>query len=62
VLDALLEHVRDALDEAGELAEVGERYAALLRQGNGARRQRAVYAETGSFREVVRDAVRRTLP
>jgi carboxylate-amine ligase len=61
VLDGLLDHVRDALEDAGELAEVRERYVALLRRGNGAWRQRGVYAETGSLAEVVHDAVRHTL-
>ncbi|HEX4251250.1 MAG TPA: glutamate--cysteine ligase [Pseudonocardia sp.] len=60
VLDALLTHVHDALEDSGELTEVYQLREALLRGGTGAQRQRAVYARTGSFADVVADSVRRT--
>ncbi|MFB4316726.1 glutamate--cysteine ligase [Actinomadura sp. 21ATH] len=60
VLDALLAHVAGALEDHGDLetAELG--LGRLLEEGTGARRQRAVYADTGRMSDVVTDAVRRT--
>ncbi|MGY2080361.1 glutamate--cysteine ligase [Modestobacter sp. SYSU DS0657] len=60
VLDALLAHVRPALDDAGDLERVGEGLAELLSRGTGARQQRSVFAETGNLAAVVREAVAAT--
>jgi glutamate---cysteine ligase / carboxylate-amine ligase len=57
VLHALVDHVRDALDDAGDTDTVQELLTALLRRGTGADRQRAVHAEHSSLTEVARDAV-----
>jgi carboxylate-amine ligase len=59
VLDALLDHVGPALDEAGDL----ERATAGLHRAvgeNGATRQRAAYERSGSVEGVVADLIRRT--
>jgi carboxylate-amine ligase len=60
VLDALLAHVHDALEDSGELTEVRQLHEALWRDGTGAARQRATYARTGTLADVVADSVRRT--
>jgi carboxylate-amine ligase len=60
-VDGLLTHVRDALEDAGDHAQVKELYQALLERGNGATRQRETHARTGHLEDVVADAVRRTL-
>lgn len=54
---ALLNHVRDALSDQGELATVEALLFQLLARGTGAVRQRASYARTASFRDVIADAV-----
>jgi glutamate---cysteine ligase / carboxylate-amine ligase len=61
VLDSLLEHVRDDLEEVGDHADVSELYGALLGRGNGARLQRAAHDRASSLADVVADGVRRTL-
>jgi glutamate---cysteine ligase / carboxylate-amine ligase len=45
VLDTLLAHVRNALDEAGDTSTVTELLAAVLARGNGAAFQRNAYHE-----------------
>ncbi|MFQ6148714.1 glutamate--cysteine ligase [Streptomyces seoulensis] len=60
VLEALLDHVGDALTDSGDLAGVREAVAGLLRHGNGARVQRELLERTGSLREVVTECVRHT--
>jgi carboxylate-amine ligase len=57
VLGALVAHVADALDEAGDRTVVDTLLAAVLARGPGAERQRAVWARTGSAAEVAKDAV-----
>ena len=57
VLDALVAHVADALDEAGDRTVVDALLAAVLVRGPGAQRQRAVFTRTGSAAEVAKDAV-----
>jgi carboxylate-amine ligase len=57
VLAALLDHVRPALDDAGDLEEVSDGLAALLRRGTGADLQRRVHRETGDLGAIVRAAV-----
>ncbi|MCS0636751.1 glutamate--cysteine ligase [Streptomyces sp. LP05-1] len=60
VIRALFDHVRDALEDNGDVAFAQERLAALLRDGNGAAVQRKLLAQTGDLRAVVADCVRRT--
>lgn len=59
VVEALVEHVQVALDQAGDLELVG---AALARgvSGNGAARQRAAFERTGDMIGVVDDLIGRT--
>ncbi len=57
VVQALVEHVRPALDEVGDTELVERVVARLLRDGTTADRQRAVMARTGELSEVVRDVV-----
>jgi glutamate---cysteine ligase / carboxylate-amine ligase len=52
VANALLEHVRDALDEAGEADAVTELLAAVLARGNGADFQRRAFRD-GSLASVI---------
>jgi carboxylate-amine ligase len=61
VVRALIDHVRPALEDAGDLAAVRELLAALVRRGNGARLQRAAYARTGRVAGIVADAVTWTM-
>jgi carboxylate-amine ligase len=61
ILDRLLAHVRDALEDTGDYAEVTQLRQALTERGNGASQQRASYARTGRLEDVVADSVRRTL-
>jgi carboxylate-amine ligase len=56
VVDALIEHVAEALQDAGDLHSVRELADAVLHRGTGAARQRAVFARTGELRSVVADA------
>ena len=58
---ALLAYVRPALEDAGEQVVVRELCDELVRRGNGARTQRAAYAQTGRLESVVADVVRRTV-
>jgi carboxylate-amine ligase len=56
VLDALVEHVAPALEEAGDLLTVRTLLDAVLKRGTGAERQRQVLERTGDLAAVVRDA------
>ncbi|MGY1577620.1 glutamate--cysteine ligase 2 [Streptomyces sp. MN13] len=60
VVEALLEHVGDALRDSDDLDRARAGCARLLRDGNGARVQRELLARTDSLREVVAACVRRT--
>ncbi|OSC59612.1 carboxylate--amine ligase, partial [Streptomyces sp. BF-3] len=60
VLEALLDHVRDALEESGDLKAVESALATVVRRGNGARIQRETLARTGSLRDTVAECVRIT--
>ena len=61
VLGRLVTHLTPALDEAGDLGEVRERLAEVLRRGTGARAQReAVQRGAADPRAAVALAVRRT--
>ncbi|MGV9247695.1 glutamate--cysteine ligase 2 [Streptomyces sp. NPDC003710] len=60
VVQALLDHVGDALADAGDLDWAREAMRRLLRHGNGARVQRDLMDRTGSLRDVVAECVRLT--
>jgi carboxylate-amine ligase len=60
VIGDLLEYVRPALVETGDEHLVEAGIAAVLARGNGAVRQRAVFARTGSLPDVVADLARVT--
>ncbi|SFC01993.1 carboxylate-amine ligase [Nocardioides terrae] len=59
VLEALVDHVREALADAGDLDRVAEGVDRVLRAG-GATRQRAAYERGGRIEEVVDDLLART--
>ncbi len=60
VVGALLAHVRDAMEDTGDLAAAEEAVGRLMERGTGARTQRDVFARTGSLRAVVAECVSRT--
>ncbi|MFF7340843.1 glutamate--cysteine ligase [Streptomyces sp. NPDC008163] len=60
VLHALLTHVRDALEDSGDLAAVREGIDRVLKNGTGARIQRDALARTGSLHDAVTECVSRT--
>lgn len=60
VVEALVDHVSDALACNGDARLVAEGVERLLRQGSGATRQRLTYARTGQLVDVVAQAVRLT--
>ncbi|MET7645911.1 glutamate--cysteine ligase [Streptomyces sp. NPDC005426] len=60
VLDALLAHVREALEDSGDLASVERAMKAVASRGPGARVQRRLLEETGSLRAMVAECVART--
>jgi carboxylate-amine ligase len=60
VLHDLLEHVRPALQDAGDEALVEQRLAQVLERGTGARRQRQVLERTGQLVDVLADAANAT--
>lgn len=60
VIHALLDHVEEALVEAGDADLARAAVAELMGRGNGARVQREVMERTGSLREVVTACVRHT--
>ncbi|MEU6844383.1 glutamate--cysteine ligase [Streptomyces sp. NPDC046716] len=59
-VESLLEHVRPALEDAGDLEEARALLSRLLRDGSGTRVQREVFRRTGGLREVVTECARRT--
>lgn len=60
VISALVDHVRPALDAAGDLALVEDLVERLLARGGGATRQRRVFEKEGELEAVVDDLRRRT--
>ena len=60
VVADLVEHVRPALAASGDEALVEFQVGEILRRGNGADRQRAVFARTGQLADVVADLARVT--
>ncbi len=61
VAKALLDHVRDALDEAGDSAAVSDLLAEVLARGNGAAFQRNAYGGNGSMSEMIEGAAAATI-
>ncbi|MGE3288879.1 MAG: glutamate--cysteine ligase [Pseudonocardia sp.] len=57
VLEALVAHVRPALQDADDLDTVRELLAAVLARGTGAARQRAEYERSGDLASVVRSCL-----
>jgi carboxylate-amine ligase len=53
VVATLLDHLRPALEDCGDWDEVAELVGRVLREGNGAQRQRAVAARHGDLSSVV---------
>lgn len=61
-VDALVDHVRPALEQYGDLDTVTDLLTALRARGTGAERQRETYRRAGRLQEVVRLAVEVTAP
>jgi glutamate---cysteine ligase / carboxylate-amine ligase len=53
VIKTLLDHVSDALDEAGDMSAVTELLAQVLARGNGAAFQRRTYQEAGHLAAMI---------
>ncbi len=60
VFEATVDHLRPALEEAGDLEVVRDSFERLVARGNGATRQRRLFERSGSLRSVVDDLARRT--
>ena len=60
LIETLLASVREALEEAGDYDEVASLVRATLERGNGATRQREVFARTGRLDDVVDYIVEQT--
>lgn len=60
VLQALVTHVREALEDSGDLKAAQKALTTLERRGNGARVQREILERTGSLRDTVAECVRIT--
>ena len=60
VASLLLDHCRDALDDAGDTDAVTEMLSALLARGNGAAFQRKAFRRSGRLADVVNSAVAAT--
>jgi glutamate---cysteine ligase / carboxylate-amine ligase len=61
VIEQLLAHVRPALEETGDAAEVDRAWQDLQARGTGADFQRRVWQESGDLAEVVRQSAARTI-
>lgn len=61
LIERLLTMLRPALETAGDWDEVSKLVRTTLQRGNGATRQLAIYAHTGSLQEVVDFVVRETM-
>jgi carboxylate-amine ligase len=62
MVQKLIAHVRDALEETGDLCTVQELVADLTGRGTGAARQRDAYRDRGRLEDVVRMLAERTVP
>lgn len=60
VIRALVDHVRPALDDYGDVELVEDQVATVLNRGNGANAQRRIYRTSGQLADVVAYAVDRT--
>jgi carboxylate-amine ligase len=60
LVERFLTHLRPALEEHQEWAEVADLVDATMTRGPGAERQRAAYARTGRFEDVVDQVVAET--
>ncbi|MEU7079294.1 glutamate--cysteine ligase [[Kitasatospora] papulosa] len=60
VAHALLDHVREALEDSGDLASAQAALRTLLERGTGARIQRELLADSDSLRTVVTECAART--
>ncbi|MGR8012123.1 glutamate--cysteine ligase 2 [Streptomyces hypolithicus] len=60
VVRALFDHVRDALEDSGDVVAAQEALATLLKSGNGSRIQRDLLHQTGDLRSVVTECASRT--
>ena len=60
VVDALVDHIRPALEDVGDLDAVQEGLARLREEGNGAIRQRRMLERTGQLVDLVAESVRST--
>jgi carboxylate-amine ligase len=60
VVRLLVDHIRDALADAGDEDTVAELLGAVLTRGNGAAFQRSAYARSGRLEDVVAGAVAAT--
>jgi carboxylate-amine ligase len=61
IAKALLDHVRDALDEAGDTAAASDLLADVLNRGNGAAFQRGAYGGDRSMAEMIDSAAAATI-
>lgn len=61
LLARLIEHIRPALEELGDLAFVTETVAAVLTRGNGARRQLNAFRARGELADVIDELAEATL-
>lgn len=61
LLDRLVDHVGAELDRTGDTALVTDGLDRIFRDGTGAEQQRAAFDRRHDLRDVVRDAVRRTV-
>ena len=62
LVDRTLSYLRPALEDTGDWDEVRELATALVRRGNSAQRQRAVFRETGELAAVVDHLIAETAP
>jgi carboxylate-amine ligase len=60
VLEQLLAHVRDALEDSDDYIDAHRMLREVFERGNGAHLQRAAHSRTERLCDVVADAVRRT--
>ena len=62
MVQKLVAHVRDSLEETGDLCTVQELVADLPGRGTGAARQRDAYRDRGRLEDVVRMLAEHTVP
>jgi len=62
VVSELLDHIREGLEAHGDWDDVRSWIARILRDGNGASRQRAAFARNGAMSDVLQCIARETVP